>query len=114
VRRLLDIIDQALTFLLIDVRGKPPRRRTGRESSAQKDQRRKAYTWARRLSFAGLASIVTGVIAAGSWLALLAPVGLVIVSVAWLKGDRLGLLAVGVVYFVWYVATVVWVMLKAG
>jgi hypothetical protein len=45
---------------------------------------------------------------------LLAPVGLVIVSVAWLKGDRLGLLAVGAVYFVWYVATVVWVMLKAG
>ena len=58
--------------------------------------------------------MVAGALAAGSWLALLAPIGLVVVSVAWLKGDRLGLLVVGAVYFVWTVAAVVQVMMKAG
>jgi hypothetical protein len=110
VGRLLDVIDRVLTFLFIDVRDRPLRRRAQRGSSTEK----RALTSARTLSFAGLASIVTGVVAAGTWLALLAPVGLVIVAIAWLKGDRLGLLVVGVVYFVWYVSTAVWVMLKAG
>jgi fatty acid desaturase len=112
VSRFLGIIDQVLTFLFMNVRDRPHRR--AGESSTQTMQRLKQATWARRLSFAGLASLVAGLLAAGSWLALLAPVGLVTVAVAWLKGDRLGLLAVGVVYFVWYASTVVWVMLKAG
>lgn len=110
--RFLGIIDQVLIFLFIDVRHRPERR-AGPESH-QTMQRLRESTWARRLSLAGIASLLAGLLAAGSWLALLAPVGLVIVAVAWLKGDRLGLLAVGLVYFIWYVSTVVWVMLKAG
>ena len=111
---LLDTIDRVLTFLFIDVRDKPTRRRGRPESSSQKAQLAETHAWARRLSVGGLASIATGAVAAGTWLALLVSVGLVIIAIAWLKGDRLGLLAVGVVYFAWYVSTVVWVMLKAG
>jgi hypothetical protein len=113
MRWLFDLVDKILTVLFIDVRDRAPRR-IGRESSTQNEQKLKATTWARRLSFAGLASIVVGFLAAGSWLALLAPVGLVIVAIAWLKGDKLGLTVVGVLSFVWYAWTVVWVMLKAG
>jgi hypothetical protein len=111
---LLDTIDRVLTFLFIDVRDRPTHRRARPESPNQKAQQSKTQSGARRLSFGGLASIATGVVAAGTWLALLVPVGLVVIAIAWLKGDRLGLLAVGVVYFAWYVSTVVWVMLKAG
>ena len=111
---LLDTIDRVLTFLFIDVRDTATRRRNRPESSDQKAQQSKTRTWARRLSFGGLVSIATGFLAAGTWLALLVPVGLVIIAIAGLKGDRLGLLAVGVVYFAWYVSTAVWVMLEAG
>jgi len=111
---LLDAIDRVLTFLFVDVRDRPSHRRSRSESSYEKAQERKKQAWARGLSFVGLASIATGFLAAGTWLALLAPVGLVIIAIAALKGDRLGLLAVGVAYFAWYVSTAVWVMLEAG
>ena len=112
--RLLDAIDRVLTFLLVDVRERPSHRRSRPESSYEKAQQRKQHAWARRLSFGGLASIATEFLAAGTWLALLVPVGLVIIAIAGLKGDRLGLLAVGVAYFAWYVSTAVRVMLEAG
>jgi len=58
--------------------------------------------------------MLIGAIAAGSWLALLVPIGLVTVAIAWLRGDRLGLIVVVAAYFLWNLYTVIWVMVHAG
>jgi hypothetical protein len=58
--------------------------------------------------------MLIGSIAAGSWLGLLVPIGLVAVAIAWLRGDRLGLIVVGAAYLLWNLYIVIWVMIRAG
>jgi hypothetical protein len=108
----MEVIFRVLTVLFSDMRGKPYPR--SRESPAEKHRRTSAFRLERRVSVLGITCILIGSIAAGSWLALLVPIGLVAVAVAWLRGDRLGLLVVAGVYFLWNLYTVVWVMIHAG
>jgi hypothetical protein len=110
----VELIFRVLNILFVDVLGR--RKHSGRhESPAQKRQRISAFKSARKISVLGVACMLVGAIStSSSWLALLVPVGLVAVAIAWLKGDRLGLLLVGAVYFVWNVYTVIWVMIHAG
>jgi hypothetical protein len=109
----MGVIFRALTIVFSDVRGRRTHVRRG-ESPAEKDRRISASRSARKISVLGVVCMLIGSIAAGSWLALLVPIGLVAVAIAWLRGDRLGLIVVGAAYFLWSLSTVIWVMTHAG
>jgi hypothetical protein len=109
----MKVIFSALTVVFSDVRGRSTHSKRP-ASPAEKHRRISASKSARKVSVLGIACMLIGSIAAGSWLALLVPIGLVAVAIAWLRGDRLGLTVVGAAYVLWNLYTVIWVMVHAG